>query len=115
MSTRLLAAAIAACATLAAAPALADHRHGFYRQPAGAVVVERTVVYQRAPRVVYAQPAYYPAHVYYPRPAYYAAPVYYAPAPVYYGHGYHHHHDDDAWKWVAGGAIAGAILYGIDH
>ena len=116
MSTRLIAAAIAACATLAATPALADHRHGFYRQPPGAVVVERTVVYRNAPRVVYAEPAYYPEPVYYPAPVYYAPPpVYYAPGPVYYGQRHYHGHDDDAWKWVAGGAIAGAILYGIDH
>jgi hypothetical protein len=108
MSTRLI-AAIATCAALAAAPALADRGHGrgygFYRQPHGAVMVERTVVYRAPRRVVYVEPAYYPA------PVYYGAPVVYA--------GHHHHrgcgHDDDAWKWVAGGAIAGAILYGLDH
>jgi hypothetical protein len=108
MSIRLI-AAIASCAALAAVPAHADRGHGrghgFYRQPPGAVVVERTVVYRAPPRVVYVEPAYYPA------PVYYAAPVVYA--------GHHHYpgysHDDDAWKWVAGGAIAGAILYGIDH
>jgi hypothetical protein len=34
---------------------------------------------------------------------------------VYVGYGSHHHGDDDAWKWVAGGALVGAILHGIDH
>jgi hypothetical protein len=116
MSKRLI-AALATCAALVAAPAMADsrhgHGHGFYKQPHSRVVVkQRTVVYREprvvyrsAPRVVYARPAYYPAPV-----------VAYAPAPVYVGHyGHHGHHDDDAWKWVAGGALVGAILYGIDH
>jgi hypothetical protein len=112
MSIRLI-AAIVSCAALAAAPAHADRGHGrgFYRQPHGAVVVERTVVYRAQPRVVYAGPAYYPA------PVYYGPPASYGPSVVYAGH--HHHrgcgHDDDAWKWVAGGAIAGAILYGLEH
>ena len=114
MSKRLI-ATLATCAALAAAPAMADpgHGRGFYRQPPARVVVkQRTViypaprvVYRSAPRVVYARPAYYPAPV-----------VAYAPPPVYVGYGGHHgHHDDDAWKWVAGGALVGAILYGIDH
>jgi len=115
MSTRLI-AALATCALLASAPVVADpgHGRGFYRQSPKHVVVKQKVVYRaprvayhRAPRVVYARPAYYPAPVY-------------APAPMYvggYGHyGHHGHHgNDDAWKWVAGGALVGAILYGIDH
>jgi hypothetical protein len=117
MSPRLI-AALATCAVLASAPVLADRGHGrghgFYRQPPKHVVVKRTVVYREAPRVVYrAAP-----RVVYGAPAYYPAPVVaYAPAPVYVGYGGHYRggHDDDAWKWVAGGALAGAILYSIDH
>ena len=116
MSIRLI-AALVTCAALVAAPAQADrgHGHGFYRQPHGAVVVERTVVYREAPRVVYAEPAYYPApvRVVYTEPAYYPAP---APV-VYVGHSHYRGcgHGDEAWRWGAGGALAGAILYGIHH
>jgi hypothetical protein len=116
MSPRLI-AALATCAALAAAPAFADRGHGrghgFYRQPA-TVVVKQKVVYRSAPRVVYRSAP----RVVYGAPAYYPAPVVgYAPPPVYVGYGGHYHggHDDDAWKWVAGGALAGAILYSIDH
>lgn len=122
MSSRLI-AALATCAALAAAPVLADpghgRGHGFYRQPQNHVVVNRTVVYRNAPRVVYrsAPRVVYGAPAYY-APAYYPAPVVaYAPPPVYVGYGGHYRggHDDDAWQWVAGGALAGAILYGINH
>lgn len=115
MLTRLL-ATLTASAVLAATPALADrdrhHRHGgdrYYRE------VHRTVVYRPVYRQVYIEP----------RPVY--REVYVAPAPVYveqvYAYDqprYEHHHrrgcgHDDAWKWIGGSILVGAILHEAYH
>ena len=102
MLPRLI-ASLAACAVLASAPALADrdrhgrghgHGHGgdrYYRE------VHRTVVYE---------PVYVaPRRVYVPRGRYYHEPRYVE---------HHHHHgcghDDDAWKWIGGSILVGAVL-----
>jgi hypothetical protein len=116
MLTRLL-ATLTASAVLASTPTLADrdrhHRHGgdrYYRESYG------TVVYRPVYREVYIEPA----------PVY--REVYVEPAPVYAGRSYyydqpryeHHHyrgcgHDDDAWKWIGGSILVGAILHEAYH
>lgn len=108
MLSRLL-VPVALCATLVAAPAFADrghkrhhHHKGYYTE------VQRTVVYRE------------PVYRMVPAPVYLGAPVVVAPPAYYHGYGrpvHHHHHgcghDDDAWKWIGGGMLMGAILHDI--
>lgn len=125
MLTRLL-ATLTASAVLASTPALADrdrhhhHRDRYHRESYG------TVVYQPVYRTVYVAP----------RPVYrevYVAPrrvyreVYVEPEPVYLERSYyydqpryeHHHYrgcgHDDAWKWIGGSLLVGAILHEAVH
>lgn len=125
MLTRLL-ATLTASAVLAATPALADrdrhhhHRDRHYRESYG------TVVYQPVYRAVYVAPRpVYRAVYVAPRRAY--REVYASPEPVYVDERYyydqqrheHHHYSDcghdDAWKWIGGSILVGAILHEAVH
>jgi len=119
MLTRLL-ATLTASAVLASTPALADrdrhHRHGgdrYYRESYGAVVYRP--VHRPVYREVYIES----------RPVY--REVYVGQEPVYVERRYHydqpryeHHHrrgcgHDDAWKWIGGSILVGAILHEVAH
>jgi hypothetical protein len=105
MLSRLL-VPVVVCAALAAAPAFADrghkqhHRHDGYHREAYRTEIHYRPVYRVVP-----------------------PPMVVAPAPYYYGRpgrGYavhHHHHgcghDDDAWMWIGGSMLMGAILHDI--
>ena len=125
MLTRLL-ATLTASAVLAATPALADrdrhhhHRDRYYRESYG------TVVYQPVYRTVYVAPRPVYREVYVaPRRVYREVRV--SPEPVYVDERYyydqpryeHHHYrgcgHDDAWKWIGGSILVGAILHEAVH
>ena len=117
MLNRLL-AVLSTSVVLAAAPAFADrdrhHRHGgdrYYRES------RPMVVYRPVYREVYIEPAPVYREVYVePRPVYVRRSYQYD-RPRYVEHHHHHGcgHDDDAWKWIGGSILVGAILHEAYH
>ena len=117
MLSRLL-AVLSASLVLAAAPAFADrdrhHRHGgdrYYRES------RTVVVYRPVYREVYVEPRRVYREVYVEPEPVYVRQSYQYDQPRYVEHHHYHGcgHDDDAWKWIGGSILVGAILHEAYH
>ena len=125
MLTRLL-ATLTASAVLAATPALADrdrhHRHHggdrYYREAyARPYPVYREVYVETRPvyREVYIEPRRVYREVYVQPEPVYVSRSYYYDQPRYEHHHYRGCDHDDAWKWIGGSILVGAILHEAVH